>query len=419
MVQSKILYNKINNDQFSYSTWMVLIGHWLERFDVTLFAYILPIISGAFFPATLKNATFLSLAAFAATYVARPLGAAFFGHLGDRYGRKGIFINTLLFTVLAMLIIGFLPSYEQIGLLAPLCIIVCRLLQGVSSGAEFIAGSVFVLEHQPKGHLGWLGSVITATGLGGAILAALVALWASSGSPYIWRGAFLVGAFMTGLIYWKRARMLESPIFLQLLEEKQLQKFPALKALRDHPFQVLLGVMLGGCSHMVFYTSTIYFSTILVKHFHWSMQGVTLLNVEILLGWFILSLAYGWLSQFFSLKIWLKGSLFCVSLLVIPLFYCLYTLPSEKGIPIFLLIYILAGGPFVCALPGYFRTLFPPALRLSGLGISIMLGQALFGGTFPLIATFLVDITHWPIAPSLFIAAFTSMTGFLLHYIKD
>lgn len=393
------------------STTLSLIGHTLERFDVTLFAYVLPLLMPLFFPDSLSNSLSISLAAFAISYIARPFGASFFGQLGDRYGRKSVFLSTILLTILATLIIGFLPTYAAIGILAPILVMICRFLQGLAAGAEFVVGSVFVLEHHPEAHRGWIGGIITATGLLGALIAALFVYIASQAGPYVWRSAFMIGAVMTTLVYFLRGKLQESPAFLDLQEKKQTINIPLRSALRQYPGRIFLGVLLGGCSHMIFYTSTVYLNTILIKKFTWPSADVLALNVVVLISWLCLSLVYGWFSQRFVLARWLHISLGVISFLAIPLFYALYNLPQGIALPLFLISYIVIGAPFVCMLPGYFSVLFPVSLRLSGLGVSIMLGQALFGGTFPLMATLLVDFTGIAWSPGIMISVLTALTS--------
>lgn len=128
---------------------LALIGHSLERLDVTLFAYVLPLLMPLFFPDSLSNSLSISLAAFEVSNIARPFGTASFGQLGDRFGRKSVFLYTILLTTLATSTIGFLPTYATIGILAPILVMICRFLQGLAAGAEFVVGSVFVLEHHP------------------------------------------------------------------------------------------------------------------------------------------------------------------------------------------------------------------------------------------------------------------------------
>lgn len=409
--------NKIINKSGSYlSTTLALIGHSLERFDVTLFAYVLPLLMPLFFPDSLGNSLSISLAAFATSYIARPFGAAFFGQFGDRFGRKSVFMCTILLTIIATLAIGLLPTYASIGILAPILVIFCRFLQGLAAGAEFVVGSVFVLEHHPDTHRGWVGGGITATGLFGATLAAIFVCFASKAGPYVWRSAFIFGAVITMLVYFLRVKLLESPAFLEVKKTNKIAKVPLGEVLRQYPRIVALGVLLGGCSHMIFYTSTVYLNTVLAKKFAWPSADIVSLNVAVLISWLFLSLLYGWMSQRFSLTRWLQVSLLVVSSLAIPLFYILYNLPESIAIPIFLISYVLISAPFVCMLPGYFSILFPAPLRLSGVGLSIMSGQALFGGTFPLIATWLVGFTGIDWSPGVMITVLSTLTAYLLAF---
>ena len=174
-----------------------MIGNALEYYDVTLFGFFAFIISPLFFPAEDPIVSGIySLIAFAFGFVMRPIGGLIFGHLGDKYGRKSALVSAILLVTIPTFVIGVVPSYAQIGMLAPITIFLCRMVQGLSTGGEYFGASVFIAEHSKKSQRGFACSILSSSSFVGAILGTtLGAICTSSSMPeWAWRIPFLLGA---------------------------------------------------------------------------------------------------------------------------------------------------------------------------------------------------------------------------------
>ncbi|HEX4045608.1 MAG TPA: MFS transporter, partial [Gammaproteobacteria bacterium] len=204
-------------------------GTILEWYDFALFAYLTPLLAALFFPSDHPyTAMMLTYAIFAVGYFVRPLGAVLFGHLGDRIGRKKTLMWSILLMSIPTCLMGLLPTYQSIGIAAPILLVILRICQGLSAGGESTGAILFALESAPtaryRGLLGGLlWAVVGAGMLCGSFAATLVA---QSEADWAWRVPFLAG-ILTGLIgYFVRARTVESLDFLRAIREKTLAKFP-------------------------------------------------------------------------------------------------------------------------------------------------------------------------------------------------
>ncbi len=208
-------------------------GTLIEWYDFYIFGSLATIISKHFFPPGHPTAAFLStLAVFATGFIVRPFGALVFGRLGDRVGRKYTFLLTLLIMGGSTFAIGLLPTYQQIGLLAPVFLVLLRLLQGLSVGGEYGGAATYVAEHAPDARRGYFTSWIQTTAtLGlllslGLILATEHSLGKDAFATWGWRVPFLCSILLVALSYYIRARMAESPLFAQAKSAGQLSAHP-------------------------------------------------------------------------------------------------------------------------------------------------------------------------------------------------
>ena len=209
------------------------VGTLIEWYDFYIFGSLATIISSQFFPKENAAASFLAtLATFAAGLVVRPFGALFFGRLGDMIGRKYTFMVTLLLMGGSTFAIGLVPTYDTIGFLAPVIVLVLRLLQGLAIGGEFGGAITFVAEHAPVRERGfWTGLLQTTPIIGyilslGVILGAKNSMQAADWEDWGWRIPFLVSAFMVGVSVYIRKNMAESPLFAQAKREGKTSANP-------------------------------------------------------------------------------------------------------------------------------------------------------------------------------------------------
>jgi MFS family permease len=207
-------------------------GTTFEWYDFFIFGTLTAIIAKNFFGANEIIGTILSLATFAVGFVARPLGALVFGHIGDKKGRKGTFLYTILVMGIATVAIGFLPTFDQIGLAAPALLIALRIVQGFALGGEYGGAAIYVAEHAPSGKRGaFTGWVQTSAAFG--LIAALLVILATRttvGEPAFaawgWRIPFIVSAGLLVVSVYIRARTAESPAFRMLHAEGRVAKAP-------------------------------------------------------------------------------------------------------------------------------------------------------------------------------------------------
>ena len=208
-------------------------GTLIEWYDFYLFGSLATVISTHFFPPGHPTAAFLStLAVFATGFIVRPFGALVFGRLGDVVGRKHTFLLTLLLMGGSTFAIGLLPGYETIGLMAPVLLVLLRLLQGLSVGGEYGGAATYVAEHSPDAHRGfYTGWIQTTATLGllmslGLILATQRQLGATEFAAWGWRVPFLLSILLVLLSYYFRVRMAESPLFAQAKSAGKLSAHP-------------------------------------------------------------------------------------------------------------------------------------------------------------------------------------------------
>ncbi len=228
------------------------LGTVFEWYDFYLYGSLAAIIAKQFFSGVNETTGFIfALLAFAAGFAVRPFGAAFFGSLGDRIGRKYTFLVTIVLMGLSTFIVGILPNYASIGITAPIILIVLRLAQGLALGGEYGGAATYVAEHAPQGKRGLYTSFIQTTATLGLFLSLLVILgtrmWLGNEAfeAWGWRIPFLVSIALLAVSVWIRMQLSESPLFQQMKDEGKGSKQPFRDSLKDGNFRLMLVVLLG------------------------------------------------------------------------------------------------------------------------------------------------------------------------------
>jgi MFS family permease len=230
------------------------LGSMLEFYEFMVFGFFTIVIGKLFFPSDIPEAvkTFQAFALYSLGFLLRPVSGAVIGHLGDRFGRKRLFMFTVLLMALPTLLIGLLPTYAQIGIMAPILLLVLRILQGIALAGEFAGASIFVTEHVPASRVGTAsGFVLGASYIGfflgaasGAILTNL--LGPAALESWGWRIPFLIGGVFGLVSLYLRRQLDETPLFLELRQMKDRAKaFPLGRVLRSHLEPVIFTVVLG------------------------------------------------------------------------------------------------------------------------------------------------------------------------------
>jgi MFS family permease len=283
------------------------VGTMIEWYDFYIFGSLATIISTKFFPQDNPTAAFLStLATFAAGFVVRPFGALFFGRLGDLIGRKYTFMVTLLLMGGATFLIGCIPSYETIGFMAPVLILLLRLLQGLALGGEYGGAATYVAEHSPEGKRGFMTAWIQTTATVGLFVSLLVimgtraALSAEDFDAWGWRVPFWVSILMVLVSYLIRKNMEESPVFAKAKAAGKTSTNPLKESFgKKLNFKFVLLALFGAVmgQGVIWYTGQFYAMSFIEKTMNVDKEQVdSLMFIALMLGTPFF-LVFGWLSD--------------------------------------------------------------------------------------------------------------------------
>ena len=333
------------SDKSTKGIWKVIsassMGTMIEWYDFYIFGSLAVVISTKFFPSENPTAAFLStLATFAAGFVVRPFGALFFGRLGDLIGRKYTFMVTLLLMGGATFLIGCIPSYETIGFMAPLLVLILRLLQGLALGGEYGGAATYVAEHAPVGQRGYWTSWIQTTATVGLFISLMVILATRNiltpeqFDAWGWRVPFWVSIIMVFVSYMIRKNMSESPVFEKAKAEGKTSTNPLKESFGNRynlkfVLLALFGATMG--QGVVWYTGQFYAMSFMKTVMSIdSSQVDTLLGIALILGtpFFIV---FGWLSDKVGRKYIMMGGMLCAILLYRPIYKTMYETTSVKN----------------------------------------------------------------------------------------
>lgn len=321
-------------------------GTLIEWYDFYLFGALSPIIATHFFPNTNPTAAFLStLATFAAGFVVRPFGAVFFGRIGDLIGRKYTFLLTLLLMGGSTFAIGMVPGYAQIGVAAPLVVLVLRLLQGLALGGEYGGAATYVAEHSPDHRRGYYTSWIQTTAtLGlfvslGVILACRLNMGESAFSEWGWRVPFLLSIVLVVLSYILRARLRESPVFQRMKAEGKGSSRPLRDSFADRANLRLVLIALFGATAgqgVVWYTGQFYALTFIQKSLNIAFVSANVIVAAALLAATPLFIVFGALSDRTGRKPIIMAGCLLAAVLYVPIYHQMSRSAdlSRLGVPV-------------------------------------------------------------------------------------
>ena len=386
-----------------------VLGNILEYYDNTLYGYMSAKLATVFFPTDDAFMSMLSsFGAFAAGFAMRPLGGIVFGHVADRWGRmRGLTLSIFLTTV-ATCTIGLLPSYQTAGILAPLTLVLCRLLQGLSVGGEYGTSTALVLDVAKSGKSNFTASLLSASAFVGAILGTILgALCTASFMPeWGWRIPFLFGA-VTGIIGLYLRRTLE-PYFPP---PAVIAAIPLLNLVKEHPRNLFCSMGIGAFSAVPFYLLSIYMNSRLMEEVGFSSAQTLLWNALILLFITFMVPLNGWVADRIGNYKVMKIALIGAAITAYPLFW-LIEHPTLPHLIVVQIIFSLISSSFLSGTNTFLASLFPSKSRCTGISFGYCLGGALCGGTTPMIALTLVHWTGDPKAPAFYLLL-TCILGWL------
>lgn len=386
------------------------IGQFVEWYDFVVYAYAAGIIATLFFPSEDRVASLLAtFAVYAVGFVMRPLGGIVFGHFGDVIGRRAVLAVVILLMGASTFAVGLLPTYAQIGLWAPILLLVCRLLQGLSAGGEAMGSNALVAEHAPDHRRGlWVGFTYSFANLP-AVFAALFVLLLSSQlstdsyESWGWRIPFLFGGVISLIGLYIRFRVEESPAFMATKSADRVTRTPIRNVLRHHRRSLGFAFAMASLSGLGFYTLTGYFSTYLSEAVGLSSGDALISNSIALTVAFIAMPLGGLLSDHIGRRPTLLLGAGLSALASLPA-YLLASAGSLATAVAGQCLLALALGLFFGPVGIVFLELFPTRNRYSGAAIGYNAAYLVFGGTAPLFSIYLVDVTGSLLAPAIYMA---------------
>ena len=381
----------------------IVFGSWLgwslDGYDLVLMLLVIPLISTLFFPA--EDPTFSLLATFAAyiiTLIMRPFGGAFFGNFGDKHGRKKAMIITIMGFSAATFATGLLPTWQMVGVLAPILLIGLRFMQGFFAGGEWGSGAVITMETSPKEKRGILSGFLQSGFNFGFVLASVVFFGAVSLFPeeqFVdigWRVMFFTGIIPGIVALFVRFKMNESEVWLKKQESKKTEKAPLKKLLssKDGRKKFFFSLILMTGLMYAYYTSIGFYPTFLQNYVEVEKFQVSMLMIVATTTSLFGQIFTGYLSQKIGRKKTISIFAIAAIIVAIPAFFGLYY--SETGFEriAYTVILIMVATTGFGPIPAFLSERFPTEVRNSASGF-IYNGGLIFGSWAPLIAVTMIS----------------------------
>jgi MHS family proline/betaine transporter-like MFS transporter len=398
-------------------------GTVVEWFDFAIYGFLAPIIARVFFPEGDHVVALLqTFAVFAVAFALRPVGGAFFGMLGDRIGRKRVLALTVLLMSSATMVIGILPGYATIGIWAAVLLTLARSLQGLSAGGEYAGAVTYVIEHAPANqrsrYSSWMPAATFGSFAGAALLCYLLTanLGTEAMNDWAWRIPFLAAAPLGLVAFYIRQRLHESPLFQEIANDKEVTHASLGHTLRQQwrPMLILGGYI--SLTALSFYTFSTYMTTFLREVVHLPTDQVLMSNVLALAFAAALSPLLGRVCDRVGRRKMMTASSVLLGGLGIPA----YLLASQGGMGNAILGQVLLATGAVTAnvvTAVLLSEVFPTAVRYTASAITYNVSYAIFGGTAPFVATYLIAATGNKLAPAIYltvIAACALIATFLI-----
>lgn len=415
-----VLASTIFNKEQRRALILSSLGGMLEFYDFIIYIFLAPMIEKVFFAdSTSYMATIKTLAIFSIGYLLRPLGGIVFSHFGDRYGRKVVFLLTVVFMAVPSFAIGLLPTTAQIGMMAPILLLVFRMMQGLALGGEIPAAITFVSEHVPSNRRG-LALAILFFGINiGLLLGSLsTTVITTLFTPeqvlsYGWRIPFLIGGVFGVASIFVRRHLRETAAFTSL-RPQDVQRIPLFTLMRHSYKNVIQGMLLvalGSISVFLY----LYWPQYLHQYMHYDLAtlmrlntaSTLILNISIILG--------GLLGDRFGYRnLYLIGTL-VVIVLTYPLF-SLFGTANIGWVAFSYLTFSILFGFIPSSYSAILSELFPTSTRYSGIAISYNLAYACFGGLSPLLCTLAIGVFDSVLAPAIYVIIVATLSCLACYY---
>jgi len=393
-----------------------LVGTSIEWYDFFLYNTAAALVFNfLFFPTFDPFAgTMLAFGTYAVGFAARPIGAIVIGHYGDKVGRRSMLVLTLMMMGIATVLVGLLPTYQRIGVWAPVLLIVLRLVQGFGVGGQWGGAVLMKVEHAPAGKRGFYGSW-PQIGVPAGLLTSTIVFSLFSKLPpdqflaWGWRVPFLLSIVLVGIGLLIRLSILETPAFTKMKETRAVVRQPVLEVLRKYPKQVLQAAGMRCAENGAFYIYSAFMLVYATQHSHIN-RNVALNGIMIASACeFIAVPAYGALTDRIGRRpVYMFGAIM-TAVLAFPLFWLFDTRSTPLVTLALLLVFLCSHAPMYAPQGAFFSELFGTSVRYSGASLGAQLSAAVAGGFSPLIATALLP-KYGPNAIALYIILMALIT---------
>ncbi|NUT78966.1 MFS transporter [Pseudomonas sp. C1C7] len=385
------------------------IGNFVEWFDFAVYGFLATTIAQQFFPSGDANAALLkTFAVFAVAFAFRPLGGIFFGMLGDKIGRKRTLAATILLMAAATTLIGLLPTYAAIGVMAPVLLSLIRCAQGFSAGGEYAGACAYLMEHAPNDKRAWYGSFIPVSTFAAFASAAVLAyaleasLSAEAMASWGWRLPFLVAAPLGLVGLYLRWKLDETPAFQAVTEEHDVAHSPLKETLRNHGAAMCYLGAFVSLTALSFYMFTTYFTTYLQVAGGLSRATALLVSLIALVFAALICPVAGLYSD----KVGRRRTVMTACGLLIVVVYPSFLMASSGSFAASVFgVMLLATGAVLCNVvtAALLSETFPTRTRYTASAVTYNMAYTLFGGTAPLMATWLISTTGSNLSPAFYL----------------
>jgi MFS family permease len=401
-----------------------VVGTSIEWYDFFLYGTAAAIVfPTVFFPkASAYSGTLDSFATYAVGFAARPVGAAIFGHWGDRLGRKAMLIVTLLMMGIASALVGVLPSATTIGIAAPILLVILRVLQGVAVGGEWSGSVLLSMEWGKQRRRGLMASwpqigVPIGLLLGTGMMTAIALTAEGAFKAWAWRIPFLASLVLVGIGLWVRLKVMESPMFNQVVEQRAVAKVPVAEVIKRYPREIVLTALLRMSEQAPFYIYTTFALTYIKDHLG-QAEGLGLGAVSVAAGVELFLIpVFGRLSDRTGRRSVYAVGAVLMAAMAFPAFLLLNSKAAGLiiiGIVVLAIPHSIQYGPQA----SYIAEVFPTRLAYGGSGLGYQAASLIAGGPAPLLATWMLPHFGWQ-AISVYIIACAVITLVAVALLPD
>ena len=395
------------------NVFLAVCAIFIEWVEFSIFVYLSTIITKNFFPEQSPQVgIYLTFGIFAISYFVRPFGAVIYGYIADKRGRKKVMVFSVLLMSLSTMAIGLLPDYSKIGMMAPIFMLIFRVVQGFAIAVEFNNSGNFLIEHL-KGNRILASSFIVSSATGGMCMGAfIVSIMDFETYPWIWRVPFVVASIVSFLLFILRKKLNETPEFLDIVRNNSFSDNPLHDALTNYRARLLMIATFAAFIGVMLYGGHVYFaSTYLVQVGGLDLAVSSRVAFYTELGLAICVPIMAVISQTYKCHSFMAKIGILLMAIIGPLLFYFGESASSNFLPIAICLigYVLSDAMFSSSIFYYIYALLPVNIRCTGSGLAYSTSSAIFGGTTPILAQFFVN-SGYKYAPGFYITLIAIVT---------